>query len=101
MVYEGIGHMISTEPMPFMQEQLLFNCLQYITFEWENILRLANQNQEQLLIPDVVKTIDFIIKVNTKVAEAVGHIYLSYLRKIFPDLLRMYGLYSQCISKIV
>jgi len=43
---------------------------------------------------DVLKQLDYILKVNTKVAEAVGFIYLSYLRRIFNDLLRMYGLYS-------
>ena len=69
--------------MPIIQENLLNNCLQYVHYDWEQILNLANQSQDQLLIPDVLKTIDFIIKVNTKVAEAVGFIYLSYLRRIF------------------
>lgn len=50
---------------------------------------------------EVLKSVDFIIKVNTRVAEAVGFIYLSYLKRIFSDLLRMYGLYSQCISNSV
>ena len=49
----------------------------------------------------MLKNIDFLLKVNTRVAEAVGFIYLSYLRRIFSDLLRMYGLYSQCISNQV
>lgn len=46
------------------------------------------------MLPEVIKTIDFIIKVNTKVAESVGFMYVSYLHKIFSDLLKMYGLYS-------
>lgn len=49
----------------------------------------------------MVKTIDFIIKVNTRVAEAVGFIYLSYLHRIFNDLLKMYGIYSNAISQAV
>ena len=44
--------------------------------------------------PEIIKNLDFIIKVNTKVAESVGFMYLSYLRRIFNDLLKMYGLYS-------
>lgn len=51
--------------------------------------------------PEIIKNLDFIIKVNTRVAESVGFMYLSYLRRIFNDLLRMYGLYSQCISNSV
>jgi len=46
------------------------------------------------MLPEILKGIDFIIKVNTKVAESVGFMYLAYLTKIFNDLLKMYGLYS-------
>lgn len=38
--------------------------------------------------------IDFIIKINHRIAESVGYMYLSYLRMIFNDLLKIYGLYS-------
>jgi exportin-1 len=47
----------------------------------------------------VLRNVDFIIKVNTRVAEAVGFIYLSYLSRIFDDLLKMYRLYSHSISE--
>ena len=94
MVYEGIGYMISVEQNPATQEILVNNELQYIHFEWENILRIANQNINDLMTPEVIKTLDFIIKVNTKVAESVGFMYISYLRRIFNDLLKMYGIYS-------
>jgi exportin-1 len=53
------------------------------------------------MFPEILKGIDFIIKVNTRVAESVGFMYLTYLRKIFGDLLKMYGLYSNCISNSV
>lgn len=53
------------------------------------------------MLPEIVKQIDVIIKVNTKVAEAVGFTYISYLRRIFGDLLRMYSMYSSCISNSV
>ena len=101
MVYEGIGYMISMEPNPLVQEQLVNSELQYVHFDWENILQIANQNPNQLMLPEILKSIDFIIKVNTRVAESVGFLYLSYLRRIFQDLLKMYGLYSNCISNSV
>lgn len=47
-----------------------------------------------LMQPDVIKQIDFIIKINERVCESVGHIYLVYLRTVFTDLLNVYGLYS-------
>ena len=101
MVYEGIGHMISMDSNTVMQEQLISSCLQYVDNDWQNILAMANQNQNQLLLPEVIRSVDFIIKVNTRVAEAVGPMYLVYLNRIFQDLLKMYRLYSQCISQSV
>ena len=53
------------------------------------------------MIPEVIKTIEFVIIVTTRVAESVGFMYVSYLNIIFSDLLKMYGLYSQCISNSV
>ncbi len=79
MVYEGIGHMISVEPTPIFQEKLLNECMQYVHNDWMQILEIANQNANQLYMPEILKSIDFILKVNTRVAESVGYIYLSYL----------------------
>lgn len=57
--------------------------MQYAHRDWEVILGLANQNVDQLMLPDVIRSLDFIIKINTRVAESVGFIYLVYLRRIF------------------
>ena len=46
----------------------------------------------------LIKQIDHIIKINQRVAESTGFIYLNYLRNIFDDLLKIYNLYSQQIS---
>ena len=98
LIYEGIGYMISVEQLPANQERLLSDLMQYVHFEWDQILAQLNLNPDQLYTNEVIKTIDFIIKVNTRVAEAVGFIYLSYLYRIFNDLLKMYGIYSNSIS---
>lgn len=58
------------------------------------ILSLANQNMNALSQPDVIKSLDYIFKVNQRIAESVGYIYLSYLKRIFHDLLKVYSLYS-------
>ena len=50
---------------------------------------------------DNIKTIDLVIKINQRVAESVGGTYLTYLRNIFDDLLKIYNIYSQQISKLV
>ena len=38
-----------------------------------------------------------IIKINNKVAESVGAVYIFYLREIFVDLMKVYSLYSENI----
>lgn len=44
MVYEGIGHMISVEQTPIIQEKLLNDCMQYVHNDWLQILDIANHN---------------------------------------------------------
>ena len=70
MVYEGIGYMISTEPQ--QQAKYVNQLLQYTHQDWLSILQRANQSTNELMRPDIIKSIDFIIKVNQKVASSVG-----------------------------
>lgn len=46
-----------------------------------------------------IKQIDFIIKINTRVAESVGAPYFNYLKLIFSDVINIYKVYSDCITK--
>lgn len=41
------------------------------------------------------------MKINQRVAESTGFIYLNYLKNIFQDLLKIYNLYSQHVSDAV
>jgi exportin-1 len=42
--------------------------------------------------------IGYLVKINERVAESVGHPYFTYLGRIFVDLLGVYKLYSEYIS---
>ena len=98
-VYEGIGYMISTAQQS--QPQLIQMLLQYVNAEWTIIINSAQQNIDSLMNPQVIKSLDHIIKVNQRVAQSVGQAYLSYLHGIFNDLINVYKLYSQCISNSI
>jgi exportin-1 len=65
------------------------------------ILQGANHDNSSLMNPTVIKSLDHIIKVNQRVAQSVGQMYLTYLQTIFQDLINVYKLYSQCISNSV
>ena len=73
MVYEGIGHMVNVSNQ---QEVLVGNLMQYANKDWQEIIVLANQNLFTLAMPEVIKRIDFIIKINQRVAESVGPMYV-------------------------
>lgn len=47
---------------------------------------------------EVLKEIDFILKVNKQVAESVGNGYFYYLQTIFEKLILLYNFYSNLVS---
>lgn len=50
---------------------------------------------------EVLKEIDFILKVNKQVAESVGTGYFFYLQVIFDSLIKLYNFYSSFVSQYV
>ena len=53
--------------------------LKYTNQDWQIIIQRANQGTNELMTPEIIKSIDFMIKVNQKVAQSVGQTYLAYL----------------------
>jgi hypothetical protein len=51
-----------------------------------------------LWVPNTIKQIDNIIKTNSRVAEATGAAYFNYLKLIFLDLIRIYKVFSDCVT---
>lgn len=66
MVYEGIGYMVSTEQQN--QAGFVIQLLQYANQDWMKILQRANMNTNELMAPEVIKSVDHIIKINQRVA---------------------------------
>jgi hypothetical protein len=75
LVYEGIGHMVRQAPSEDDQKILVEKLMESLNKEWCNILDMANQNIEKLKQPDVLKLVDFFMKINQRVCEAVGSGY--------------------------
>lgn len=51
--------------------------------------------------PETLRELSQLIKTNTRCASSIGPGYLCYLSTIFEQLIRVYNLYSQCISNSV
>jgi len=71
--------MISAAQDLNIKAQLIANLLQYSNQQLQKILGDANQNMNTLMIPDTIKQIDYVIKINSKVVESAGAAYISYL----------------------
>ena len=95
MVYESVGWMLSEEADPNQQDMYVNNLLQYSHADFQAQLANANINMAELFQHQNIKAIDNVVKINQRVAEATGYIYLNYLKNIFGDLLKIYNLYSQ------
>lgn len=54
-----------------------------------------------LMIPECIKQIDQVIKINSKVVESAGQAYISYLQTIFRDIIAIYKFYSERIMESV
>jgi hypothetical protein len=65
------------------------------------ILQGATNDVNSLMNPNVIKSLDHIIKINQRVAQSVGQQYLTFLQGIFQNLINVYKLYSECISNTV
>jgi exportin-1 len=97
MVYEGLGYMVSTEQ--YNQPSLINALLQYAQNDWQRILTQAQNDNNYLMNPQIIKELDHIIKINQRVAQSVGKGYIIYLQNIFNDMMTVYNIYSQCISE--
>lgn len=101
MIYEGLGYMVSVVQDFYFKEQQLISLMQYSNQELQQILKIANTSMDTLWVPATIKQIDFIVKINTRVADSVGAAYFNYLKLIFEDIIKIYNVYSNCISTSV
>lgn len=97
MIYEGIGYMVSTEQETKLQD-LINKLMGEANKAWGNILSQAEQQNDILLQPHVLRNLSHIVKINQKVALSVGAPYLCYLSVIFQNAINVYNLYSKCIT---
>ncbi|XP_058093970.1 protein EXPORTIN 1A [Magnolia sinica] len=97
--YESVGHMIQAESDPQKRDEYLQRLMELPNQKWIEIIGQARQNVDFLTNPDVIKTVLNILQTNTSVASALGTYFLSQISLIFLDMLNVYRMYSELISK--
>jgi len=72
--------------------------VQYVHQDWNSIILNSQQNQNYYFMPENIKRLDHILKINQRIAVSVGQPYICYLSQIFNDLIGIYKVYSSNIS---
>ncbi|WJX77588.1 Exportin-1 [Trifolium repens] len=67
--------------------------------QWMEIIGQAHQNVEFLKDQYVIRTVLNIFQRNTRVASSLGTIFLPQITSIFLDMLNVYRMYNELISK--
>eukprot|EP01114_Cavostelium_apophysatum_P018091 TRINITY_DN5522_c0_g1_i1.p1 TRINITY_DN5522_c0_g1~~TRINITY_DN5522_c0_g1_i1.p1 ORF type:complete len:1069 (+),score=345.41 TRINITY_DN5522_c0_g1_i1:320-3526(+) len=99
--YEAIGYMIQSNTDAPMRDALVAKLMELPNQSWSEIMAQAAKSIEYLKIPDTIKNIANILKVNVRACLSLGHYYISQLSRIYLDMLNVYKAYSEMISGAV
>ena len=101
--YEAVGTMLSDSgpQVNIDRKALLAKMMELPNRAWRQIMDRAGANVEELVDPSTVKEIVKILKTNNKVCGAVGSLFTFQLQTFFMDMLNVYKVYSERISKAI
>ncbi|KAK2371928.1 protein EXPORTIN 1A [Trifolium repens] len=99
--YESVGSMIQAESDAQKREEYLQRLMVLPNQKWLEIIGQARQNVDFLKDQDVIRTVLNILQTNTSVASSLGTFFLPQITLIFLDMLNVYRMYSELISKSI
>ncbi|KAK2425786.1 Exportin-1 [Trifolium repens] len=99
--YESVGSMIQAESDAQKREEYLQRLMVLPNQKWLEIIGQARQNVDFLKDQDVIRTVLNILQTNTSVASSLGTYFLPQITSIFLDMLNVYRMYSELISKSI
>jgi exportin-1 len=101
--YESVGTLLSDkgQQVTINRVLLLKQLMDLPNRSWRMICDGANADVRNLLDPNTIKEVIKILKSNSKVCLTVGPLYIHQLNIIFLDMLNIYKIYSEHISKSV
>ncbi|XP_020230039.1 protein EXPORTIN 1A isoform X1 [Cajanus cajan] len=99
--YESVGNMIQAESDAQKRDEYLQKLMVLPNQRWMEIIGKAHQNVEFLKDQDVIRTVLNILQTNTSVASSLGTFFLPQITLIFLDMLNVYRMYSELISKSI
>ncbi|GAX79005.1 hypothetical protein CEUSTIGMA_g6445.t1 [Chlamydomonas eustigma] len=101
LFYESVGLMIAAEAEAPKREDYLVRLMAPPNATWQQILIQARSNPEILKQPEVIRSIQNVIQTNVSVANSLGQPFITQFNLIFSDMLQVYKLYSELISRMI
>ncbi|KAK7366618.1 hypothetical protein VNO80_08613 [Phaseolus coccineus] len=99
--YESVGYMIQAESDVQKRDEYLQKLMVLPNQRWMEIIGKAHQNVDFLKDQDVIRNVLNILQTNTSVASSLGTYFLPQITLIFLDMLNVYRMYSELISKSI
>ncbi|PAA93891.1 hypothetical protein BOX15_Mlig011488g1, partial [Macrostomum lignano] len=99
--YEALGMMIGAQPDRQQQDIMIEQLFCLPNQVWDGIIQMAAQNVESLQEPDTVRQLSVLLRTNVSACRSLGHPYVRQLGRNFMDMLSLYKLLSEDISKAV
>lgn len=99
--YEAVGHMISAQSEPALQDKLIEKYMYLPNQVWDDIINQATKNVDILKDPDAVKQLGNILKTNVRACKALGHPFVAQLGRIYLDMLNVYKVMSENITAAI
>eukprot|EP00588_Corethron_pennatum_P010446 CAMPEP_0194267448 /NCGR_PEP_ID=MMETSP0169-20130528/1937_1 /TAXON_ID=218684 /ORGANISM="Corethron pennatum, Strain L29A3" /LENGTH=1097 /DNA_ID=CAMNT_0039008281 /DNA_START=91 /DNA_END=3384 /DNA_ORIENTATION=+ len=101
--YESVGCMLSDKGQMVTVDRsaMLGQLMEMPNRSWRAIMDQANNNVESLMVPGTIKEIIKILKSNNRVCNMVGSLFANQLQTFFLDMLNVYKVYSERISRAV
>jgi exportin-1 len=97
--YEAVGIMLSDKgpAIHLSREQTMLALMETLNVNWREIVAAAAVNVETMFQLDTVKELSRILKINIRVCQAAGSVFVKQLEVIFEDMMAMYQLFSEHI----
>ncbi|XP_019423472.1 PREDICTED: protein EXPORTIN 1A isoform X2 [Lupinus angustifolius] len=99
--YESVGNMVQAESDAQKRDEYLQRLMGLPNQKWLEIIGQARQNVDFLKEQDVIRVVLNILQTNTSVASSLGTYFLPQISLIFLDMLNVYRMYSELISKSI
>lgn len=99
--YEAVGHIISAQIDGNLQEQLIAQLMDIPNRTWNDIIASASVNDNILEEHEMVRSVLNILKTNVAACKSIGSAFVSQLGNIYSDLLSVYKILSEKVSRAV